>query len=270
MDKNVSKGDINKIEDFINIYEELTKVLIYDEDYAEEARMEDQLDNLSAYEIKMKDSQRTKMHKKGDSKIFAMGLSEELTSLEIENYLMLVQKGNSTQWVNLYKDNEQWLVANISDEIIYKNYELKISNKQNEFDQEYAKVPIEEFLLFNAKCYVLEKIEDNGKSLNNLSKIYYEDWEKYMSGERKEETTIRENIFNRIFASFKNSIKEIISSLQEKGFFVVSKEETLAIGDGEERKEEVVPKVVVDEQSVIEKLENRSREEDKSKSREIE
>lgn len=259
-----SSNDIDKIDDFLDIYEKLVNTLEYDEGYAETAEIEDELDELSAYQIEQRNIERTKNHPKGDSKIFAMRLSYELTNLGIENRLMVAQRPNGLHWVNLYKDNEQWNVANITDHIIYKNGKVNVRSNNSE---DYVRLPTEAFLLYNPNSLILEEIQDDGRKLEDLTmKPFYsmDQAEQENNGELIVKET---NIFKRI----KNWFKQIVRDLGWEDLFepyVPPKhiEDTDALNEEllkENDKNNFVPKAKVDETVAVKRAEEKAKQSSK-------
>ena len=124
--------------------------------------------NLSAYEIMIKNIMRTKKDKKGTSEAFAMRLKDELDLLEIENYLLLSEDNDNFHFANLYLEDNNMYVCDLSIDLIDKQITLDQEDDIEHLIPLSHKIDLTEYLEDNPISYVLEIIRDNGKRMQDL------------------------------------------------------------------------------------------------------
>ena len=179
-----------KVQKFVTIYEELANTLTYDEEYARRSKDEDRAEGLSAYQTRKNDIERTKIDKRGVCTTFSMRLSEELTSLGIENYFLVVQKPELIHWVNLYKKGENFVVADITEDIVQGNYARQLGLPIDRIPALSAQIPVSEFLKENPECFVVEEIKNDGRKFEQMSMTKIGDFLRDKSAEKEEESEI--------------------------------------------------------------------------------
>ena len=163
----------NKIYKFKEIYANLVNTLEYDEDEEKTYYIADCIDKLSVYEIRENSMKRTR----GGSFNFSLIVSKELENLGIENYLLEDKRNNKPYWVNLYKNDDIWYVADLTKDLLDKYYD-KNNNKNIEEKNMCADIWAMDFMLARGRCKKLEEIKDDGKNvdkyvniINKLSKL---------------------------------------------------------------------------------------------------
>ena len=159
----------DNVKDFLSIYEELANTLIYDEEYASKTKAEDREKGLSAYQARKNDIARTKKDKRGVCTTFSMRLSEELDECNIENYLMIINKPNLIHWVNVYKDNGTFYVADITEDIVMGNMVREMGLPMDTIPPISARIPLQEYLKDKPNSFIVDEIKDDGKPFEQLS-----------------------------------------------------------------------------------------------------
>ena len=155
----------NKIDKFKEKYIEMVNTFKYNEEEEEMLCLDYGLDELSAYEMREKTDIRTE----GGSFIFSLRISKELDALGIENYLVEEEKENEKYWLNLYKCDGIWYIADLTDDILTKQY-LEQNNELVEKEPECADIHAVDFLLGRTSCKTLEAIKDDGKKIEELKR----------------------------------------------------------------------------------------------------
>lgn len=150
------------------IYDKLLNECSYDEAYYNREKSHDRKMNLSAYEIMIKNIMRTKKDKKGTSETFAMRLKDELDLLEIENYLLLSEDNDNFHFANLYLEDNNMYVCDLSIDLIDKQITLDQEDDIEHLIPLSHKINLTEYLEDNPISYVLEIIRDNGKRMQDL------------------------------------------------------------------------------------------------------
>lgn len=154
-----------KLDKFKEIYVNLVNTLEYNEEEEDALYLSDCLDELSAYEMREKSIKRTI----GGSFIFSLRVSKELDILGIENYLVEYEKEDKTYWGNLYKIDDIWYIADLTAEIVAKDYSQN-NNRNIEEKNRYADIYAIDFLFEKMICQKLEEIKDDGKKIGELKK----------------------------------------------------------------------------------------------------
>ncbi|MDR1101035.1 MAG: hypothetical protein LBL34_01545 [Clostridiales bacterium] len=165
-DKNPITSD--KKAAFIAIYTKLANELTYDEEYAGAQKTQDKQQGLSAYEMRLKDIERTHKDKRGVCTTFSMRLNEELNNLGIENKFLITQsREGNIHWCVAYNDNGQVLVADITKDIMYADM---LGVQKGIIPAISAAIPLSEYLQDPTldKVISLENIKNDGKKFEEL------------------------------------------------------------------------------------------------------
>lgn len=240
--------DTSAINEFLKRYKELVNTLTYDNEFGEMSKVEDEIDELSAYKIKKRNIERSKRDKRGTSEIFSMRLSEELDSLGIENHLIKILGNNSVDWANLYNNNGEWMLIDMA-------LDVEQRTVYNRIVKHFSIEPLEAFLLYYPNSYIVEDIQDNGKRLEELEikSLHFLGKEEQP---KKEVILIETNIFKRLLNWLKDGVKSIITELGMDVLFEPYKppefnDEEITKKEQKDDKEKFVQKVQVDEEIAI-------------------
>ncbi|MEG0022184.1 MAG: hypothetical protein RR745_04905 [Bacilli bacterium] len=151
------------------VYDKILNESTYDEKYAIREKINDGKMKLDAYEIYIKNIMRTKKDKRGTCQAFAMRISDELDMIGIENYIIVSDYPDFKHYANLYIMQESLLVADIASDLIDKEIR-KDEGEEEYFEPASNQIPLIDYLYDNDITYVIEKIEDNNKKIEELNK----------------------------------------------------------------------------------------------------